>query len=102
MIAPMDGLTTQWRLLRSGAADGAANMALDRALLDEMEASLAAGDEVRPVLRLYAWEPAAVSTGRHQQLERACDLAACRAAGVDVVQRPTGGRGVLHDFHCIR
>ncbi len=97
MISGMSGLSDNWRLLRSGAADGAANMALDRALLDEMESALAAGAEPRPVLRLYGWAPAAVSTGRHQQLERACDLEACREAGVDVVQRPTGGRGVLHE-----
>lgn len=93
----MDGLPSTWRLLRTGAADGAANMALDRALLDVMERELSAGASPRPVLRLYGWEPAAVSTGRHQRLEAACDLAACRAAGVDVVQRPTGGRGVLHE-----
>jgi lipoate-protein ligase A len=97
MISRMFGIADNWRLLRSGAADGAANMALDRALLDEMEAALAAGEEPRPLLRLYAWEPAAISTGRHQKLERACDLEACREAGVDVVQRPTGGRGVLHE-----
>ena len=49
-----------------------------------------------PTLRLYAWTPAAVSIGLHQDAERACDLAACRAAGWDVVRRPTGGRAVLH------
>ncbi len=42
MISAMSVLSNNWRLLASGAADGAANMALDRALLDEMEAALAA------------------------------------------------------------
>ncbi len=49
-----------------------------------------------PTLRLYSWTPPAVSIGLHQDAERACDVAACRAAGWDVVRRPTGGRAVLH------
>jgi lipoate-protein ligase A len=95
----IDGVsaTRHLRLLLDGARDGAANMARDRALLDVMEERLARGEEPAPVLRLYAWSPATVSTGRHQVLEAACDLEACLAEGVDVVQRPTGGRAVLHD-----
>ena len=86
-----------WRLIQSGAADGAANMALDRALLDRMEERLGRGEPVAPMLRLYQWSSPTVSTGRHQALDAACDLDACGALGIDVVQRPTGGRGVLHD-----
>ena len=49
-----------------------------------------------PVLRLYAWQPWAVSLGSHQDPERALDLTALAARGYDWVHRPTGGRAVLH------
>jgi len=70
--------------------DGATHMRRDAALL----ASYARGDA--PVLRLYTWSPPAVSLGHMQTPESLLDLAACRAAGVDVVVRPTGGRAILH------
>jgi len=38
-----------------------------------------------------------VSIGLHQDPEREVDVAALRALGCDVVQRPTGGRAILHD-----
>lgn len=85
------------RLIIDGPLDGPANMARDRALLDELEERIARGREAPTVVRFYSWLPATVSTGRHQALEDACDLEACHAEGVDVVQRPTGGRAVLHD-----
>ncbi len=47
------------------------------------------------VLRLYTWQPHAVSIGYQQKME-SVDVEACQAAGVDVVRRPTGGRAVLH------
>ena len=72
-----------WRVLDTGASTGAWNMAVDRALRG-------------PVLRFYGWEPPAVSCGYGQVVEREVDMAACRALGVDVVRRPTGGRAVLH------
>jgi lipoyl(octanoyl) transferase len=47
------------------------------------------------VLRLYSWQPSAVSIGYQQKIET-IDLEACHKAGIDVVRRPTGGRAVLH------
>src|SRR4051794_7718868 len=47
------------------------------------------------VLRLYSWEPWAVSIGYQQSMD-AVDLEACREKGIDVIRRPTGGRAVLH------
>jgi lipoate-protein ligase A len=65
-------------------------MAVDEAILNSVidGASL-------PTLRFYAWSPPCLSLGRSQGLAEA-DLAACRAAGVDIVRRPTGGRSILH------
>lgn len=50
-----------------------------------------------PTLRLYRWQPPAVSVGYAQQRTVPLDLAACARAGLAVVRRPTGGRAVLHD-----
>ncbi|MEM7243792.1 MAG: biotin/lipoate A/B protein ligase family protein [Acidobacteriota bacterium] len=86
-----------WRLLRDQPLAGPENMARDRALLDVMEEQLAAGESPAPILRFYDWSPPTLSFGRGQKIEQAADLEACRREGVDLVRRPTGGRGVLHD-----
>ncbi len=80
-----------WRLLDTGAAAGSMNMAIDEALMDAVRAG------APPTLRVYRWEPACLSFGRNQPARGRYDRAALRAAGVDVVRRPTGGRAVLHD-----
>jgi lipoate-protein ligase A len=67
-------------------------MAADEAML----AAHARG-ETPATLRFYRWRPAAVSMGRFQKVESALDLDACRALGVEVVRRPTGGRAILHE-----
>jgi lipoate-protein ligase A len=82
-----------WKLIIDGAEDGSRNMAIDAALLDEVEAS----PEARTIVRFYRWQVATVSLGRNQKIEKAVDLDYCRASGIDIVHRPTGGRAVLHD-----
>jgi lipoate-protein ligase A len=47
------------------------------------------------VWRCYGWEPEAVSLGYNQN-PADIDIELCRADGIDVVVRPTGGRAVLH------
>jgi lipoyl(octanoyl) transferase len=81
-----------WRLiLHAGTpAPGAANMAVDHALLESVQQGAA------PVLRLYAWEPACLSFGRNQHAAGTYDEHAIRAAGLHAVRRPTGGLAVLH------
>jgi lipoate-protein ligase A len=93
MAAPVAraALTLEWELIVDPPASGAVNMARDRQLLDE----LVAGQ--RPAtLRFYSWSPACISLGVGQP-EEILDLDAVRAAGLDVVQRPTGGQALLHD-----
>jgi lipoate-protein ligase A len=83
--------TAVWRLLddvttRRGADE---QMAADVALLDRVAGG------APPALRLYQWDPPALSLGRFQPADEV-DRAACARAGVEVVRRPTGGRALLH------
>ena len=84
-------LTTSWRLILDDAADGAWNMALDRAILGAHRAG-----DVPPTLRLYRWSRPTVSLGKFQQVADV-DVEYCAARGIGLCRRPTGGRGVLHD-----
>jgi lipoate-protein ligase A len=81
----------EWVVLRDGAASGAWNMALDAALLRAAERT------GLHALRLYAWDPPALSFGRNEPARRRYDRAAIAARGLAVVRRPTGGRAVWHD-----
>ena len=49
------------------------------------------------ILRFYRWSVPTVSYGKHQRVEGVLDKANCCRLGLDWVQRPTGGRAVLHD-----
>src|SRR5881628_3703299 len=82
-----------WELIIDGTLAGAANMAVDAALLDEVQRSSGA----RTVVRFYGWRGPTISLGRNQKVENALDVDYCRANGIDIVHRPTGGRAVLHD-----
>ncbi len=81
-----------WRIINSGLADAATNMAVDEAILLAHSA-----DKVPPTLRFYGWQPAAVSLGYFQRAMSEIDLDKCREHNIDVVRRLTGGRAVLHD-----
>lgn len=83
-------MKADWRWLDTGAQTGALNMALDEALVAAVESGGAS------VLRFYGWDPPAISLGYAQSADGELDVEACRAAGVDIVRRPTGGRAVLH------
>lgn len=79
-----------WRVIFSPPCDGAANMAVDEAILQEV-----AGGRAPATLRFYAWTPPCLSLGmaqRHAEVDRA----RLEARGWDLVRRPTGGRAILH------
>ncbi len=80
-----------WRQIGYETRNGAANMALDAATLAAVEAG-----EAPPTLRLYGFEPPALSLG-YGQPDGDVDREACRRLGIDIVRRPTGGRAVLHE-----
>jgi lipoyl(octanoyl) transferase len=79
-----------WRLLRTPAARGAYNMALDEALM-------AYALETRSwILRVYTWSAPTLSLGRNQRARGGYDMELLAERGIDVVRRPTGGRAILH------
>jgi lipoate-protein ligase A len=82
--------TAAWRLIQSGPADGATNMAIDEAILRAV-----ARGEASPTLRFYAWDPPCLSLGRGQPVSDV-DRQALQAAGYHLVRRPTGGQAILH------
>lgn len=81
----MSGARPRARLLLTGAAAPAWNLALDEALLASEGATV----------RLYAWEPPGLSLGYFQEWA-AQDLAALERRGFVVVRRPTGGGAIAH------
>lgn len=83
--------TTAWTLVDSGPLTPGGNMALDLGLLT---ASIA-GQRRDPVVRVYGWDPPALSVGAKVTLPEDARRR-CEAAGVQVVRRATGGGCVLH------
>jgi lipoate-protein ligase A len=81
-----------FRLLITAPLDGAANMALDEALL----LGRLHGRGV-PTLRLFGWHPPALSLGYGQPLDPRIDLEAAARLGLGLVRRPTGGSAILHE-----
>jgi lipoate-protein ligase A len=83
---------TVWHFINSGKCSASFNMALDEALLEWHSQG-----EIGPVLRFYEWEPATLSVGYFQSVEKEIDLDVVKQLGLGFVRRPTGGRGVLHE-----
>ena len=48
------------------------------------------------VFSIYSWSIPTLSFGRNQPASGLYDRSKIRAAGIDVVRRPTGGRAILH------
>lgn len=81
-----------WRFIDSGNCPPSFNMALDEALLDWHSEG-----KIPPTIRFYGWDPATLSIGYFQKVEKEINLEAVKEHGLGFVRRPTGGRGVLHE-----
>ncbi len=80
------------RVLTTPGCSAAYNMAVDEAVFN------ACGrDSGMMTLRIYSWNPPAVSLGYGQDVEGEIDPDQCRRYGIELVRRITGGRTVLHD-----
>ena len=82
----------KWYFINSGPCTPSFNMAMDEALLDWHSEGL-----IPPVIRFYEWNPATLSIGYFQSVEKEIDMEAVKSLGLGFVRRPTGGRGVLHE-----
>lgn len=71
--------------------DAAFNMALDETIMKSVGSGRAP-----PTLRLYGWDPPAVSIGYFQEIREEVDLEFCHEEGIQVVRRLSGGGAVLH------
>jgi lipoate-protein ligase A len=84
-------VVTLWRFVDTGVSSAYLNMAIDEAILDHH-----LQDSVPPTLRVYTWDPPALSIGYSQPIKQ-IDLKKCSELGIDVVRRPTGGRATFHN-----
>jgi len=85
----------KWRFLPLSVNDAYTNMAIDEAILR----SLAEDNSIPNTVRLYRWNPSAVSIGYFQNLHLEVDLDKAKKMHVNVVRRLTGGGAVYHDYH---
>ena len=65
-----------WRFIDSGYRSPSFNMALDEALLDWNSKG-----EIPPVIRFYGWNPATLSVGYFQKVEKEINLEAVKNQG---------------------
>jgi lipoate-protein ligase A len=68
-------------------------MAIDEAVMLAMK-----DGNAPPTLRLYRWNPSAVSIGTFQGMDDEVDVGFCETKGIDYIRRITGGGAVYHDF----
>jgi len=87
----MPASRTSWRLVVHDPLPPPLALAIDEAI------ALHCADRDGPAtLRFYRWDRPAVSIGRFQAVDQTVREASCRAAGVPVLRRITGGRAVCH------
>ena len=80
-----------WRILDTGLRPAAENIALNRALLEARQAN-----EAPSTLRFLRFKPSAL-LGFHQSAEQELNLDYCRAQGVTIQRRITGGGAIYFD-----
>ena len=78
-------MVESWRLLDTGLASAARNIALNRALLEAR-----AADEIPSTLRFLRYAPS-VLVGSGQSTSQEADLSECRSKGIAVQRRVTAG-----------
>lgn len=93
IIADEVKMSETWRLIDMRIETAPTQMAIDEAI------AMARNKYNTPnTIRLYRWNPSAVSIGYFQSIEKEVNLEACKEYGVDVIRRITGGGAVYHDY----
>lgn len=80
-----------WRVIDTGLRSATQNIALNRALLEARQA-----EEIPSTLRFLRFTPSAL-LGYHQSAEQELNLDYCRAHGIEVQRRVTGGGAIYFD-----
>ena len=80
-----------WRLIPLETHNAFMNMAIDEAILTTRIAN-----RVPNTLRLYRWQPSAVSIGKNQNPHNELYIDNCHKLGIDIVRRISGGGTVFH------
>jgi lipoate-protein ligase A len=81
----------KWRLIPLETHNAFMNMAIDEAIL-----TARINNRVPNTLRLYRWQPSAVSIGKNQNPENELYVDNCRKMGIAIVRRISGGGTVFH------
>lgn len=82
---------TTWRLIDTGTRRAAENFAFNRAILEARKLGV-----IPSTLRFLQFGPSAL-LGFHQSAEQELDLEYCRANGIDIQRRITGGGALYMD-----
>ena len=82
----------QWQLIIAEETSGQDNMQIDLKMLNDFEQGL-----ISSTLRIYSWQPACITVGYAQDIDKLIDLNKAYNLGWDVVKRPTGGGLVFHN-----
>ncbi|HUU77628.1 MAG TPA: biotin/lipoate A/B protein ligase family protein [candidate division Zixibacteria bacterium] len=83
-----------WRLIwQEQPEDCYYNMGLDKAIMEAV-----ARREVPNTVKLYRWNPSAVSIGYFQSMRKVINIENCQKLGIDYIRRITGGGAVFHDL----
>jgi lipoate---protein ligase len=80
-----------FRVIDTGLRDGRRNIAFDQALIDAHKSGA-----IPDTIRFLRFKPTAL-VGRHQALSREIKLEHCRAHGIGVARRITGGGAIYFD-----
>jgi len=81
----------RFRVVDTGVQEGRFNIALDQAMIEEHQAG-----RIPDTLRFMRFPPTAL-IGRHQALRQEIDVEHCRARGIGIVRRITGGGAIYLD-----
>ena len=79
-----------WRLIADDGVPAAFGLAADEVL-----AQNAGGETGQAALRLYTYRPWCALAGRFQNIENELHLDYCRANGIEINRRPTGGGAII-------
>ncbi len=84
----------EWRVIGLEEHDAFRNMAIDESILEHVKSGSS-----KPTIRLYRWNPSAVSIGRFQSMMDEVNVQKCKELGITCVRRITGGGAVYHDYN---